>query len=80
MLFLRARQRPITKGTVMPGESKELRPPKVVLRRGTSLILNPQTRPHLRTEPQALPLTMNPAKRVREPKIPLGVKTKTVFC
>lgn len=46
--FHRVRQKPITKGTAMPGESKASRPPRVVLRRGTSLTPCPPPPPRLR--------------------------------
>lgn len=75
----RARQKPITKETAMPGESKASRPLRVVLRRGTSLILFPPPPPRLRPEPLALPPTVNPAKRVREQKILTGVENRNKY-
>ncbi|MEQ2169828.1 hypothetical protein GOODEAATRI_029180 [Goodea atripinnis] len=63
LLFHRARQRPTTRGTATPGELKALRRPRVVLRRGTSLMSypRPHTRPH--PEPLALPRTVSLAKQ-----------------
>lgn len=69
MFSYRARQKHITKETVMPGESKASKRLRVVLRRGTSLILCPPPPPHLRPEPQALSQTASPAKRVRKAEI-----------
>lgn len=63
--FHRVRQKPITKGTAMPGESKASRPPRVVLRRGTSLTPCPPPPPRLRAEPLAPHQTVSPAKAVR---------------
>lgn len=73
----RARQKHTTKETAMPGESKALRPLRVVLRRGTSLILCPPPPPHLRPEPLALPQTASPAKRVRKQKTLTEAETET---
>lgn len=61
----RARQKPTTKETAMPGESKASRPLRVVLKRGTSLILCPPPPPRPRQEP----LTASLANRVRQPKL-----------
>lgn len=63
--FHRVRQKPITKGTAMPGESKASRPPRVVLRRGTSLTPCPPPPPRLQAEPLAPRQTVSPAKVVR---------------
>lgn len=63
----------------MRGESRALRPLRVVLKRGTSLILCPLPPPRLRPEPLALPQTASPAKRVREQKILTGVETENVL-
>lgn len=79
MFAYRARQKLITKETAMPGESKALRPLRVVLRRGTSLILCPSHPPRLRPEPMALPQTENPAKQVSEQKMLAGVETEKVL-
>lgn len=79
MFSYRARQKLITKETAMPGESKALRPPRVVLRRGISLILCPPPLPRLRSEPLALPQTVSPAKLVREHNILTGVETIKVL-
>lgn len=79
MFSYRARQKLITKETAMPGESKALRPPRVVLRRGISLILCPPPLPRLRSEPLALPQTVSPAKLVREHNILTGVETEKVL-
>lgn len=68
MLFFRARQKPTTKGTAMPGESKASRPLRVVLKKETNLTPCPPPPPHLRLELLAQPQTVSPAKQVREQK------------
>lgn len=63
LFYLRARQKHIIKETVTPGESKASKPPKVVHRRGTSLIVCPL--PHrLRLERQSLSQTVSRSKLV----------------
>lgn len=79
VFFCRARQKHITKETAMPGESKALRPLRVVLRRGTSLILYPPPLPHLRLEPLALPQIAIPAKRVRVENTHGSKNTKNAY-
>ncbi|KAL0158070.1 hypothetical protein M9458_046146, partial [Cirrhinus mrigala] len=56
------RQKPTTKGTVMLGESKALRPPRAAHKRVTNHLLGPSRPPHLQ-DPYRPSQILTPAKQ-----------------